>query len=298
MNHKKQILPGSKTGSHPKLPADHTDIRAVEEFVAAVYQGLFGDADAGFAAKAFAWMSDAFNGRHPNYSCIDCGYHDIEHTMQVTVCLTQLLAGRTEAEAQPALDRRVFELGVLAALFHDSGYLKRRDDTEGTGAKYTPVHVARSGDFAARLMLRDGYTPEDIEAVRNMIDCTAHGESPDRVPFRNSLERLVGYCVGTADLLAQMAASNYLEKLPLLYAEFDEARRHADGRVPASLAFEGVEDLVRRTPAFWQDYVLPRLQNAFLGVYRFLSPDGSDQSNPYLRQVLANMARIRDAERK
>lgn len=278
----------------PDPPADHTDIRAVGEFVTAVYRGLFDDADAGFTAKAFGWMADAFQGHQPGYSGIDCGYHDIEHTMQVTICLAQLLAGYDAASAQPALDRRVFELAILAALFHDSGYLKRREDTAGTGAKYTPVHVARSGDFVAMLMLRDGYTPDDIEAVRNMIDCTAHGEPPGKVPFRNELDRTVGYGVGTADLLAQMAAPNYLEKLPLLYAEFDEARQHADDRLPASLTFEGADDLVRRTPAFWQDFVLPRLQNEFLSVYRFLSPDGSDRSNPYFRHVLENMTRIRE----
>lgn len=278
----------------PAPPEDATDIRAVGAYVAGIYRGLFDHAADGFTAKAFGWMGDAFQGRHPGYSGIDCGYHDIEHTMQVTICLAQLLAGYSAASARPALDRRAFQLGILAALFHDSGYLKRREDTAGTGAKYTRVHVARSGDFVAALMLRDGYTPDDVEAVRSMIDCTAHGEPPGKVPFRNELERTVGYCVGTADLLAQMAAANYLEKLPRLYAEFDEAKRQEDQGLAADFGFADAEDLVRRTPAFWRGYVLPRLQNDFRDVYRYLSPDGSDRSNAYFQRVLANMASIAD----
>jgi hypothetical protein len=287
MNREGTRATSAKAGATP--PGDPTDIGAVAEFVAGIHRTLFTDADPAFAPKAFNWMSDAFSGRHPDFSGIDCGYHDVEHTMQVTICLVQLLSGYAAAAAQPRLTRRAFELGILAALFHDSGYLKRREDLGGTGAKYTRVHVARGGDFVAKLMLRDGYAPEDVEAVRSMIDCTEHGGRPEQVSFRTALDRVVGYSLGTADLLAQMAAPNYLEKLERLYDEFEEARRQDDDDLSATFVFDSAQDLVRRTPAFWRGYVLPRLQNDFRDLYRYLSPDGSDASNAYLQDVLRNV---------
>jgi hypothetical protein len=48
-----------------------------------------------------------------------------------------LLEGYYRARTQPPLTARMFELGVIAILLHDTGYLKKQDDYEGTGAKYT-----------------------------------------------------------------------------------------------------------------------------------------------------------------
>ena len=47
----------------------------------------------------------------------------------------------------------MFEFGMLAILMHDTGYLKKRGDNEGTGAKYTLTHVDRSIQFAGELMI-------------------------------------------------------------------------------------------------------------------------------------------------
>lgn len=79
-----------------------------------------------------------------------------------------------------------------------------------------------------------------------------------------------------------------------MFAEFDEAQRQEDRELAADFGFANAEDLVHRTPAFWRGYVLPRLQNDFRDVYRYLSPDGGDSSNAYFQRVLANMALIAD----
>ena len=47
--------------------------------------------------------------------------------------------------------------------------------------------------------------------------------------FHDEMERIVGYSLGTADLLRQMAASDYVEKLPILYQEFAESERFNAG---------------------------------------------------------------------
>ena len=110
---------------------------------------MFPDADKDFVPKIFRWASDCFTGNYADYQAIDARYHDFEHTLQVTLCMARMLHRRQFAKVQPVLPRRMVELGLAAILLHDTGYLKRRDDTEGTGAKYTIIHVARSAEFAA-----------------------------------------------------------------------------------------------------------------------------------------------------
>src|SRR5687767_8284223 len=133
---------------------------------------LFSDADRSFVPRAFEWASQCFEGRYDNYQAIDAGYHDFEHTLQGTLCLTRLLGGRHAAKAQPVVPRKGFELCLVAILFHDTGYLKKRDDTSGTGAKYTAIHVERSVGFAREFLTTKGYGEQDLEAIGNMIRCT------------------------------------------------------------------------------------------------------------------------------
>ncbi len=74
------------------------------------------------------------------------------------------------------------------------------------------------------------------------------------------MERIVGFALGTADLLGQMAAPDYVDKLPVLYSEFAEAARYsADGKMKAGGFFTSADDLMQKTPLFWENYV--RQQN-------------------------------------
>ena len=118
---------------------------------------MFADGDRSFIPKVFGWVMGCFHGRHPEYQPIDARYHDLEHTLQGAVCLSALFWGRHVAGELPRMSRPQFELVILAILFHDSGYLKKRDDTTGTGAKYTATHVQRSCDFAALFLEPRGY---------------------------------------------------------------------------------------------------------------------------------------------
>src|SRR5438093_900968 len=113
------------------------DPGAVEQHVVSIYSDLFPDGDRALVRQAFDWAGQFFTGQDGEYQAIDALYHDFEHTLQGTLCLARLLHGRHRANAAPVLSRKAFEMGLLAILFHDTGYLKKRDDTEGTGAKYT-----------------------------------------------------------------------------------------------------------------------------------------------------------------
>ncbi len=111
----------------------------VEEEVRAIYLRMYPEGTRRSVSRAFSWAIRFFSGRFADYQAIDARYHDFEHTLQGTLCLARLLRGRQAAKAAPEASAKMFELALLAMLFHDTGYLKRKEDTEGTGAKYTPL---------------------------------------------------------------------------------------------------------------------------------------------------------------
>jgi hypothetical protein len=207
--------------------------------------------------------------------------------------MARLLRGRQAQGQQPRLTRRLFELGILAILLHDTGYLKRRGDTEGTGAKYTLTHVDRSIEFAGELMVSHDFPVEEILAVQNMIRCTGVNVKLDTIQFQDDLERIVGFALGTSDLLGQMAAGDYVDKLPTLYSELAEAAYYNEGKMKAGGFFSSADDLMQKTPMFWEKYVQSKINREFLGLYRFLNEPYPDGPNPYLARIEANVARIR-----
>src|SRR5436190_297258 len=113
---------------------DTRDLAAVQTEVVSIFSMLFPEADARFIPRAFRWAQQWFTGRYSGYQAIDARYHDLEHTLQGTLCLARVLRGRHFAGPRPVLTPKLFELGLLAILAHDTGYLKRDDDREGTGA--------------------------------------------------------------------------------------------------------------------------------------------------------------------
>ncbi len=266
----------------------------VEQQVQAIFLSLFPEAERAFVPRAFEWIEECFGGHYDSYQAIDARYHDLEHTLQGTLSLARLLYGRQRAGASPKLSRKWFELGLLAILFHDTGYLKKRHDEEGTGAKYTLIHVGRSAAFAQEFLAQKGFSPEDIQAIQNMIRCTGVNTDLQAIPFGSEAERTVGFALGTADLLGQMAAHDYVDKLPVLYLEFAEAARFSGDSNSRAARFTSPEDLMRKTPLFWENYVLPRVTNDFGGLYRFLSDPYPDGPNPYLGRIEANLRRLQE----
>ncbi len=267
---------------------------AVEAEAVAACRAVFPNSKLQFIPRAFRWAVDCFTGHHPAYQAVDARYHDLEHTMQGTLCMMRLLRHRYEAGANPPLTPHLFELGLLAILFHDTGYLKRRDDLAGTGAKYTITHVERSAAFAERFLHEQGFPAGDIRAVQNMIHCTGVDAVLHEIPFQTEVEQLVGHALGTADLLGQMAAEDYVEKLPVLYSEFAEAAQHITDKTHFICNFSAATDLMQKTPKFWENYVLPKLSHDFEGLYRFLNDPYPDGRNEYLDRIEANMRRIRE----
>ena len=135
-----------------------------------------------------------------------------------------------------------------------------------------------------------------IKSVQHMIRCTGIDAPLTKIPFQSELEKIVGHALATADLLGQMAADDYVDKLPILYAEFAEAAKHDRGHTDFISKFGGAMDLIQRTPTFWHDYVLPKLEKDYSGLYRFLNDPYPDGPNWYVKQIEANMRRIGQQE--
>jgi hypothetical protein len=265
------------------------DPSAVLTEVRAAYAVVLPNRNPQFVAEAFKWVTECFTGHYRDYQAVDARYHDFEHTLQGTLCMARLLRGRHLAGASPTITPRAFELGLLAILLHDTGYLKKRDDTQGTGAKYTVTHVARSAEFAAELLREKGFSSSDILAVQNMINCTGVDSKLRTIPFQDNTERMVGFALGTADLLGQMAADDYVDKLPVLYSEFSEAANYSKDKAHFIATFSSASDLMRKTPGFWEDFVRIKLDRDFGGLYRFLNDPYPDGPNDYLDRIERNM---------
>ena len=274
-------------------PVVTKDPTAVEVEVQAACRAMFPGADLLFVPRVFGWAIECFTGNYRDYQAVDARYHDFEHTLQGTLCLARLLRGRHTAGAQPVLNERMFQITLLAMLLHDTGYLKTRDDTEGTGAKYTVTHVLRSADFAGQLLREKGFSAGEIKAVQNMIRCTGVNATLNVIRFQSEMERVAGQALGTADLLGQMAAEDYVDKLPVLYSEFAEATRYTKDPTHFVALFSSAVDLMRKTPTFWSNFVRVKLDRDFGGVHQFLKDPYPSGPNPYFERIEANLQRLR-----
>ena len=265
---------------------------AVAGFVLGVFSDLFPGASRTWIERVFADTESVFTGNHPAYAANDLQYHDFEHTLQATVCLVHLLAGRHHAGAEPRASASQFELTVVAVLLHDTGYLKLRADTAGSGAKYTFCHVLRSCAFAASYLPTIGANPDEIEAVIGAINCTGPSNQIGRLEFRDPVEQVLGCALATADYLGQLAAPDYPEKLEKLFAEFEESETFVNVP-PSERAFKSPQHLIEQTPKFWERFVLPRLEDDFKGVYRYLATPYPEGPNPYMLAATRNIAAIK-----
>jgi len=265
---------------------------AVAAIVRAIYLRVCPETDTGIIDRLFSDVEDMFAGRYLDYLPLDMRYHGIAHTLRAVVALARLIEGRQRAGVTPPLGARDFEIALAAALLHDTGYLKLRSDSAGTGAKYTSVHVARSCAFAASYLPTIGFKRGEIDAVTIAIRCTGPHSHIDQLRFASEIERFIGCAVTTADYLGQMAAADYIEDLPSLYAELEEADDFLHVAIEKRL-FRSVPELMAKTPAFWEQFVLPRLTRDCHAVYRYLADPYPAGPNAYIQAIERNMERAR-----
>jgi len=220
---------------------------------------MTGDFDHRFLGQVYEDTKILFGGQYPGYRASNTKYHNLEHTVLVTLTTTRLLHG-CSLEGYNFSSKDIL-LALLASLFHDVGLIQFEEDTEGSGAKYTIGHEERSVIFLKNYLLDKNFSNEDIENCSNFIRCTILSLSPSAISFSSKEIETLAKIVGSADLLAQMADRFYLEKLLLLFKEFEEAR------LPG---FDSELTLLQKTKDFYDLVAKKRLYEELDGVCDYM----------------------------
>ncbi len=208
--------------------------------------------------EAFRDIIKLFSGTYPGYRKCNTVYHDLKHTTDTIMAMARLMHG---AQVRGVfLDGSTVTLGLISALMHDAGFIQESSDKNGTGAKYTIVHISRSIEFMRQYFIEKGYSRDDFRQCRNALLCTGLNAEVGRIRFESRENRLIGEMLGTADLLGQMADRTYLEKLPFLFLEFKEA---------CILDYTDELDFLKKTFRFYRA-IVKRFENELGGVNSYM----------------------------
>ena len=270
----------------------------VRDAVLSLFAARYPGADLAPLRQAFNDVKALFAGRFPGYLPCDTLYHDLRHTLDMTLAMARLLDGHDRALA-PAdqIGVRRAMLGVVVALLHDSGYLKRASEGHiENGAVFTKIHVSRSGDFLVRYLPQIGFADE-AGAASKLVHFTGYEMDIDDIMLHDPKDRLLGCLVGTADLIGQMSDRMYLEKCrEFLYPEFvwgSIARETlADGR--EIVRYASPEDLMLKTPGFYEYVARQRMEKKLGGADRYAEAH-FDGPSLYQAEIDRNMHFLKEA---
>jgi hypothetical protein len=236
----------------PELAAD-----ALEEFLGAYMRRRFAtqtqlvDIVPGAARLALECIGNS-----------DALYHNVEHTMLVTLAGHDILRGRALHYNVTADD---YAHVIIACLAHDIGYVRglfRDDDADGfvidaEGTKVTlprgssdaglmPHHVDRSKLYVMKRI--EGMAPLNRQRIADAIEGT-------RFPPQQGQEfDEEASIVRAADFIGQLGDPNYLRKSNALYCEFEEVG------INRQLGYDSPADIVNRYPQFYWNSVAPHIQ--------------------------------------
>ncbi|MCD6042826.1 MAG: hypothetical protein K0R40_2429 [Burkholderiales bacterium] len=272
------------------------DPARVRDAVMALYAARYPGIQLAPLERAFADFKALFQGSYPGYLACDTLYHDMRHTLDMALAMARLIDGheRSCAAAERLGPRRAM-LGVLIALLHDSGYLKRTSEsTVANGAVFTKTHVSRGADFISGYLPRIGFGAEAATAAR-LVHFTGYEMEIDEIRIEDPRDRMIGCLVGTADLIGQMSDRMYLEKCrEFLYQEFVWGKI-ARERLPDGhevVRYASAEDLIIKTPGFYEYVARTRIQKKLGGVDRYAEAH-FDGLNLYQSEIERNMDFLR-----
>jgi hypothetical protein len=235
------------------------DLDMLREEIEYILSLVTDDFDSEFFRKVYKDIHKLFNGAYPGYRASNTEYHNMEHTLSVTLATARLIHGGYH-EGYCLSSKEAF-LCLLGSIFHDVGLIQTEDDKVGSGAKYTVGHEERSIEFMKNYLAQKTLSARDLDDCAHLIMCTMMNMSPKEIPFRSDVVKTMGHMVGSADLLAQMADRNYLENILLLFKEFEEAG------IPGMDSELG---LLTKTERFYNDVAKKRLADDLGGVMVFM----------------------------
>ena len=200
----------------------------------------------------------------------DALYHDVEHTIMVTLVGQQILEGKhlCEGGVTPT-DWLHF---MTALLCHDIGYVKgicRADSGNvvatgigketvtlppgSTCASLAPYHVDRSKLFIYERFRGKTLAHLDPDVVASYIEMTRFPIPPDDI--YQDTESFPGL-VRAADFIGQLGDPSYLRKIPALYYEFEEMDTNS------KIGYKHPGDMRQNYAKFYWKVVSPYIQDA------------------------------------
>jgi hypothetical protein len=235
--------------------------------------------------EIICWVADM---ALQNIANSDALYHNVEHTILVTLVGQEIMRGKHIREGGVSCEDWLhFHIALLC---HDIGYVKgvcRLDQTDlrmyatgigegkiklppgATDASLTPYHVDRGKMFVSERF--GGHKLIDAERVRRNIELTRFP-----VPAAEDYQDTVNYpgLVRAADLIGQLSDPRYLQKVAALFYEFEETGQNQ------VLGYRNPGDLRDGYPKFYWNVVYRYIKDA-IG-YLELTQQG--------KQVVANLS--------
>jgi len=245
---------------------------------------------------AFYDFERLFSGKYPGYNPCDTTYHDMQHTLDMTLAMARLIVGYERSmQLSEKLGPSRAQMAIVTALFHDSGYVRHRerDSDFENGAEFTLYHVSRSADFLRRYLPTLGMS-RHIGVSSIIVHFTGYELDLDQIELDDPLDIICGHLLGTADLIAQMADRCYLEKCrDRLYKEFVLGGIAIENAKPGEymVRYESGVDLLKKTPLFYQQVSQQRLQKKFYRAYRYMEVLYGGE-NPYVAAMKSNMGHL------
>ncbi len=197
----------------------------------------------------------------------DALYHDVEHTVMVTLVGQEILKGKHLREG--AVSPRAWLHFVISLLCHDIGYVRGvcRDDMPpvyvtgiddetialplgATDAALTPYHIDRGKRFIHERF--GGHAIIDADLIASNIERTRF-PIPDDTDHQGT-DDYPGL-VRAADLIGQLADPQHMRKFPALFYEFEETGTNA------KLGFKTPHDLREDYPTFFWNVVSRYIQD-------------------------------------
>jgi hypothetical protein len=126
-NNKKKIMSQDRRNDYDVTnTVQVSDAVSVRNAVYELFSSTFPGASFDRIWLAFYDFERLFTGRFPGYRGCDTTYHDVQHTLDMTLALARLVAGyERSAEQHDRLGAKRAQMAIITSLFHDSGYSSR-----------------------------------------------------------------------------------------------------------------------------------------------------------------------------
>jgi hypothetical protein len=196
----------------------------------------------------------------------DALFHNVEHTMLVTLAGYDIMKGRALLRPTSVSD---FAHVLVACLFHDIGYVRGilagdGPDSYVTDANGGTTKLARGASDAALMpyhVERSKLYVLDRIGHSKILDANRIASAIEYTRVRSALEpddgrNEDGMLVRAADMIGQLGDPHYLRKANALYYEFEEAGMNRQ------LGYASPADLTDRYPQYYWNTISPHVQTA------------------------------------